>query len=1042
MFDVKLEIVYHVPHMCARKVGAVVSQKMQPEGAVLCFQEQNCTSCVFKDTLLIHNPHIAREIQMAGFHATEVASVSYISPCDADYVASAARLSGEVLEMLSKLAKDGKYEYELVRSCMQIESGSNSMREFFDYAHTQCVSDAASAQHKEHKYVLDPVYFCSLEAVHNNVRTKAKIFSPYNFSGIKTLPKYQDNLKRFKHFTAYMLNYSYKTETLCCFTRAHTDYRVAEHEQLSWEQCLTNPYDKVTEKQVRNLPYYKEDNMLFNLYKVCRRVCNLNFQYDSIYGPTIVCIRTLSCDYLIPPRPSIELACAKPQVSKDALYNTNGSLSAMIARAKDSTLAAERVNKIFNYAIYLPDDIGIAVYMRFCDKTNIVQTFQKRLQTLKDATVFCGLNSMCSILEDGIILQNRGMRRVRYKFECRKIRITYTNGLFNAIFADRRSYSEESQKLLQELVDIHRSVHWMGINGFCHEAPVVFHRIMVRLTNEYEFNLQHISDENDGIMVKRVIDALSILLGRGISYVNSLSEELNAVYYDTVVAVTQSKVFMARESLRLAVSMTHNSVHYYVKSMLDLPQITDILRQCAKAAILHVEDLSCTTCAELYTAVCVDTDGSVTIGAGDTECLSALREEALRTLSLLRTIDNNNDTLTRAVVLKAGCVPHVGEKDFDILYELYLVYKARNLGGKKPFLYHKIGTKDMETLYSAANKEIPIHLFKAPNMSFFRGADMLLWPDGTFARNYSNTNFEWFEIAVERINNVWHDRAQAEYNLLNTHVDTLLMQSQRAMLLHESRPHNINDISLLDADLSFLEVINVNNCDILSMIKMCCVPSVCIFNFFMHDGNSKRDNKAVLNIVYNVFIKSQNILPHDAMKTLLQKVDHTLQNKHYINKLYCIAYYYKKYIKLYSILRYMHRNGYANMPEMVYMPMLLHTIRSKLDDDAVVGVLYKYVDFMTTYTILCKLHKDMSQAKDVLHNLGNMFVAVCEHLSQQLDDDLDYDMVSTYLLMQDLMCILYSLLVKKGVGNERISIYYCGEYDTMISDILARGVLI
>ena len=89
-----------------------------------------------------------------------------------------------------------------------------------------------------------------------------------------------------------MLNYSVKTDTLCCFTVEHHDDWYPQQDDPTWAQQFSEP-NSMSEQQKQNLPQYSENNMLLNLYKVCRRVCNLHFQYDTIYGQQYLVLERL-----------------------------------------------------------------------------------------------------------------------------------------------------------------------------------------------------------------------------------------------------------------------------------------------------------------------------------------------------------------------------------------------------------------------------------------------------------------------------------------------------------------------------------------------------------------------------------------------------------------------------------------------------------------------------------------------------------------------------------------------------------------------------
>ena len=695
------------------------------------------------------------------------------------------------------------------------------------------------------------------------------------------------------------------------------------------------------------------------------------------------------------------------------MHSANGTLSAVVSCAKLDTLYYSRVDKLFNYAIYFPDDIELAVYMRFYDAAHIAKAFQDRINLLQNTQVTRSINGLVYSRDVDLCYRKIRSQNSTHTFVSCRVIIGYTNGLFNARFAGDGVYTEESQALLRELVDIYRSVHWMGLNGFCSNVAVVFQRNIVRFTNAEEFMLQHRTNGGKDILVRLVLNSLSQILHRGAEHVRDMHLELAGVYEGRVATTINSRFFMARESLRLAVSMTHHSVHQYVKRVLVLPSVTDLQKQLAKAAILHVEDLHCVVCADLYSQLCSDANINFT---DETAKAHYLAEGATYMLQLLQTLNKNNDVLSRTITLTAGHEIDRNHSDFDILHELYAARIDRKLGEDRPFMSRKVGANDLHALYAAAGRDIPIDVFIAPSLLHIRGLDT--WPticSDPYCRDThieaANTTSSCFEIidTAKKINLFINSKDQQLAESLNISVSA--MRYQYATLLHELKPSSRTDYDVLDIDLSLLEVVRAHNTVVLRPTKIGHAPTINTFNYFLHNGEEK-DRNRIRRAVYNIFANVQKVLPTEEMNALLYKIDHYLNNNHYERKLLCVAQNYAKYVYTYSIVREMCAQQHASMPTIVNMPTMIHVIRHHLDDKDIAQILSQYVNFMTTYTVLCVLHNDTPRIMAVLSNMGDIFAVICEHIASQLHDSImNYKIINEYLLLQDLICTLYAKLV-------------------------------
>ena len=348
---------------------------------------------------------------------------------------------------------------------------------------------------------------------------------------------------------------------------------------------------------------------LYNTLNICSRVLNINWLQSAPYGP--VSIEQFALQ-ISPPIWPVTLhmvsfvSYISPSAYLTAEHAPHGRVATVSVANMDS-LPLEKRRMFYNYAIYFPEDLRAAIYLRFKD-SQIVQMLSARLERICDKHMPARRNDATA--RD----YERGAAKIKcVTFEDLRVRVFFDRGVFNARFHEDSADNEKSvYDALQELIDIYRNVHWLGVNIFHDDISAVFPRVMARFgykSEQYNFTIGPLYISVLVHMIKAQI--------RNIIFFNKDMENAMPQMTQTYTLYTQqalqSKFFMARENLRLALSMTHRSVHEYINFMHHNANATDDAKKYVCIAILHSGRYGCNICQNAYSHVTqsIHTDSSV-----------------------------------------------------------------------------------------------------------------------------------------------------------------------------------------------------------------------------------------------------------------------------------------------------------------------------------------------------------------------------------------------------------------------------------------------
>ena len=328
-------------------------------------------------------------------------------------------------------------------------------------------------------------------------------------------------------------------------------------------------------------------NAMYNLPTIYRRIVDINLLLSAPYGTVTVGVKTFCNSSEHSVEPLIYLTHSIPAAYKLAVYR-HGKITARVSVANMASLNTERKHMFFNYAIYLPFDIDTAIYLRF-GAAQVAHVLLHRLQKL-----------------EYIILTNKPTRTFRQL----KLATFFDRGIFCAHIIDNDMQRHGwANQLRLELIDIYRNAYWMGLNIFHKDASLIFPRIIVRLGShmDHELKTQRICTP---ICVSQIIQNIKLLLQQALSYTDQLPswrKHLYEICKTSAEAAIDSHFAIAHESLRLALSMTHTSVHKYA----EYADKCGVDSKYVRMAILYSGDTECNQCNKFYSSITpIATDGA------------------------------------------------------------------------------------------------------------------------------------------------------------------------------------------------------------------------------------------------------------------------------------------------------------------------------------------------------------------------------------------------------------------------------------------------
>ena len=347
---------------------------------------------------------------------------------------------------------------------------------------------------------------------------------------------------------------------------------------------------------------------IYNMFHIYRRCVNINLLPDAPYGTVSMHVYMLCTDKWkkeyseqdLRQRMALFVTYAAPQAYFELEQDYSRDVAA-VSVADLESLAQHKRQLFYNYAIYMHNDISAAVYMRFND-TKIADVLYLRLNTLytelsKRSTVSTDSKDKHHSVEQEDI--HESLRNV-------ELHVFFHRGVVNMRFQDESLYiSEYACNFLIELIDIYRNAHWLGVNIFYEDTPVVFPRVMARLGGYTELRFSMRSC----IRIQDVINYLNVFIHKiQDSYKYNKQELVLAeMYRKSIHNAMQNQLFMARENLRLTFSMTHNSVHqyfnmvqYYKDTFVKDKLTLDTLCRYVMTAILYSGNSECERCQHAY----------------------------------------------------------------------------------------------------------------------------------------------------------------------------------------------------------------------------------------------------------------------------------------------------------------------------------------------------------------------------------------------------------------------------------------------------------
>ena len=996
MFDIKLEIEYQLPHM--QKAGG----ESTLSGSADQQHKESCMMCCFKDVILLHNVDVICEIQKAGFTSAELVQKACSKEDDCS------------VQDANKTRES--CEYSKSRSYTQAAMCMKELLNMHRFLREYCIPKMMLPHHAYNVYSA---------AISNSIFYMQK---PSHDTQEQIAQRPPSGVEQFKHFVAYMLHYSYSTSTLCLFTSQDTKCGV-EHgmsqSDIEWSMCLVHP-DQFTREQKAKLSTYEYYNLLPNLFKVCRRVCNLNFQTNNLYGPVSLGLKTFIRNNTH--KPAISLAYVAPHAYTRAVRAIDDSMVAIVSMPYSTKLEARTVNTTFNRAIYLPDDITMATYIRFCDSVGIVRMLLQRLKNL-NGQVFLKPAVGCEETQrmtqcpenvvarkEDVLLQATKLRHTVLHFMKCKLVINYDNGLFNARYADNDMYQYSgANDALQDLIDIYRNAHWMGVNIFHNNIPSVFTRVVARFSGEQEFQLQCAMESDGTVLSQSVAQEIESLLQYGASHVAHADEGLINMYKHSLNAAIKNKYCMFRENLRLAFSMTHASAHKYAEFAL---KHQSSIRRYASIALLHVGDHECAQCAQLYN--CLNNND---VGVDKALALRIYADNMQYNVSLLNMIGIGDNTVTfEMCFIKQKSQFILGRHTLvhdmlcaQILQEVNDIYKACKCNNGTMRVRHKADTRYLDTLYADINNGMNLQ-----HMGLIRVCADSMLRLASYGSAYAKFTYSLDSNAINMAYNESSPHRKHDDRL----VDVNAIAAQNALLYYSSRSpdehmkyacHNIAE------DLTFCDTLHIAS-DGIVLVRPLSAGSVQTFNLYRE--LSLLPSSAIETIL-EFLANAQDMLPPLVILRHIKEIEDIIDSDQQLLqiKLRQIEDIYNFLTQSYSLLREEHKRSTIPLPQVLCMP----NIRQKLQNNPEsisYEALHNYCNFMSTYSLLCILHTDVSRMHVVFKEACSMFATMCPIFIDQLRkcapqnvDAINPMYMRTYLLCQDIMCMLYAQTVSVYVSQ-------------------------
>ena len=349
---------------------------------------------------------------------------------------------------------------------------------------------------------------------------------------------------------------------------------------------------------------YKAANLLYGLLR------RINVERKSHYSLTFKILnhRMFSdSDVYDNSIPDLVFAYATPYVLEDHFVHKKIPNRDIVMSAHKCIM---HTKSIFNYSIGRCEDIDVAFFMRFSPYTGVARILKHEIDYLGDAltTPFIdddGNNvALCSAFV-AVYQDRRGSNMVFLHDRQSNL----TTSQHDAFFDD----------ILDKYNDLYNAVHYMGLDAFFRTGGV--EKSIVHLRS------YHVSDNLSQmcyvVTLGQLHDAILYTYAHAREHFRSVPTSLHEHYYRQFIHALRSPLYMARESVRMTLSLPASLLHKYIehaksactldKTFLEskFPRVTydrqydgvNLIKICAKAAIALTQHDQCGICEKTFNEI-------------------------------------------------------------------------------------------------------------------------------------------------------------------------------------------------------------------------------------------------------------------------------------------------------------------------------------------------------------------------------------------------------------------------------------------------------
>ena len=316
--------------------------------------------------------------------------------------------------------------------------------------------------------------------------------------------------------------------------------------------CHLHPYFFGGVSQDTLCAYEGEYSIMYNIYGLCSRTNKLNVESYAPYGVVRFGTKIFGLGRSAElTENTVMFAYVKPHVYTQLEESENTILARTHIAHKESV--AQHKESFFNYAIYFPNDIDMSLFIRFSNKVGISDLLIQEARML-----------------EGVCNFTVTMSERKVHIGDLRVVIFYDYGMFNAYFVDKQAREDAvAQETIARIVDLHRNVHWLGADIYHNRCLRVFPRVTMRLGSFEEYSNNNFASQNDdGICVRDIVYEATCTLFRVHKYVNdTMPTSLQEESMRCLSSALDNPLYMARENLRLSLSLTHYMLHIYAETL-------------------------------------------------------------------------------------------------------------------------------------------------------------------------------------------------------------------------------------------------------------------------------------------------------------------------------------------------------------------------------------------------------------------------------------------------------------------------------------------